>query len=1261
MSEVVSIPEEEDAVSEAPKKNKPLSWLLRGVGVFVITMGVLLIVTYFVLRSGGLTQSAVPKLKPYLAPFGIQLHKIGLFRLDLLKSVELKDFQLGWRDPAVGEVDLSIGEFKVAYSLADLLDQRAEIRHMQLSDVEITAHMLASEPAQVLAKPKKEAPLDMAAIEKLLSSPPLLLSAKGLELKNIRLNITLDQADGVVKYRGTIANTQLELGWTPDALTGLFALSLGEPAEYNEFILQRRINEENIELKAKPAISIHSQWHLKNSENDWQLKNTFLNFSGKLNDVVFLQGDQKKTFSLGAFDLQLSNSISSPRSSVIRKGLKNLFPLQLNTQLTSNALDVNISGFRQQNTVLNGHAEHHFNATVDASVNPLGQQLPEILFDVRHSLTFRDLQIQKASQTIKAPNVDWAFHAEGDTKNLSSSHSSFTIRLDADAKASEVMLDLPGIQATAPSVKASMVPEVHFQGGATLATFDQPLANLVAQLKPDILISNFSAKISEGKQTGQYQVAESKVAMQIDYNPQQIKLDSAIALNNVTLPEVKKTFSLKDQGSLETDLSLRRAKLKHSITLDNNSLAKLSLAIDNRKKNLQIKHDFAIQLLPSLKAYHEAAGELARLGESQVRLTGQSNILHNAENAQTADFSLLESWPVETSGLLQLTQYQPPSRDDGVTLSGPLLLKYSIDNKENYQIDFDLATNGILTPPLETPLPFRLLSRNNLTWPLSTIQSTTNLEIENEPVLEMTIEMLDKSKFLGLVADVSANLNPKWQVYLKDLKPVETIGALNTHFILDAKVNHNYAGLLSFDPQKLDHVSADVSLNTVLSQNATTPGSLLLLPEKAEIKQRLNWSRNGLKWQSQLSVSDMTLQEFVRLSHLNSKIELKANSGLAPDNAELNVQIDEGIIDLLSKDPGGSSLRAGHMLTPLTLSGVASWTEKVLNLKTFQLNLGNDLLILQTFGSASLDGKNAQIDVDIRSHLCDNLIDKPRVSGSGKVQMPLRLTLLEGQQLALEGEMKFDNLNLSMDDFAVQNVNGTLALEEELLLHDDNASFRYLLDPNPFQRVDFSRIQPYLNTSSLSIEKISTKDVSIGPVLASVLFKQNLFSLQQFDADLFSGHSAGKFYLDVRPGAWKLGVLSRNTNIDLRRLLGQDSKLKNSKLSPVNSRAAIEFDIHQRLMEGEIVVSQISRDQLLQLLDIVDPKHEDEQMAQLRKGLRFSHPKRIEISMQRGLMDLKVKIAGLAKIIKVTGLPLTAIIQQNTADLFDTIDQLPLE
>ncbi|HFE37793.1 MAG TPA: hypothetical protein ENK06_05160 [Gammaproteobacteria bacterium] len=66
-------------------------------------------------------------------------------------------------------------------------------------------------------------------------------------------------------------------------------------------------------------------------------------------------------------------------------------------------------------------------------------------------------------------------------------------------------------------------------------------------------------------------------------------------------------------------------------------------------------------------------------------------------------------------------------------------------------------------------------------------------------------------------------------------------------------------------------------------------------------------------------------------------------------------------------------------------------------------------------------------------------------------------------------------------------------------------------------------------------------------------------------------------------------------------------------------------------------------------------------MAQLRKGLRFSHPKRIEISMQRGLMDLKVKIAGLAKIIKVTGLPLTAIIQQNTADLFDTIDQLPLE
>jgi len=243
----------------------------------------------------------------------------------------------------------------------------------------------------------------------------------------------------------------------------------------------------------------------------------------------------------------------------------------------------------------------------------------------------------------------------------------------------------------------------------------------------------------------------------------------------------------------------------------------------------------------------------------------------------------------------------------------------------------------------------------------------------------------------------------------------------------------------------------------------------------------------------------------------------------------------------------------------------------------------------------------------------------------------------------------------------VHNLNGSLTLEEELIVNNGNAKFRYLLTPNPFQRVDFTRVQPYLSTQSLSIDKLSTAEQSIGPILASVMLKQNIFSLQQFDIDLFDGHASGKFYLDVSPGAWKLGLLSRMTHIDPRQLLDKNSKLRDSELSPINSRIAIEFDLPKRLMEGEITVSQMSRDQLLQLLDVIDPAHKDEQMAQLRTGLRFSHPTLIDINMQRGLMNLKVEIAGLGKAIRVTGLPLTPIIQQNASDLLLAIDQIPME
>jgi uncharacterized protein involved in outer membrane biogenesis len=173
--------------------------------------------------------------------------------------------------------------------------------------------------------------------------------------------------------------------------------------------------------------------------------------------------------------------------------------------------------------------------------------------------------------------------------------------------------------------------------------------------------------------------------------------------------------------------------------------------------------------------------------------------------------------------------------------------------------------------------------------------------------------------------------------------------------------------------------------------------------------------------------------------------------------------------------------------------------------------------------------------------------------------------------------------------------------------------------------------------------------------------KQNLFRLQRFDVDVFGGHLTGQLYFNARPDGWKIGLLSRISHVDARQMLPKDSLLKNSPLSPISARTALEFDINKRLIEGRINITEISREQLLQLLDIIDPDHQDEQIARVRTALRVAYPESVTVDMKQSLMDLEVTISALPKPIQVRGLPLTPLIQHFGGGALDALQKIPLQ
>lgn len=1253
------------AESEPTKKQKHrvIKWLAISVGLFVLLVLVLLLTLYFVLRSGNLTQSAVPELKPYLSPLGIELKHIDSLRFDLLKSVDLQNLDMKWQDSNVGDVTLKIGEFKFAYSLVDLLDNRAEITELSLQNVHIVAHIHQEKPAPQQDKKEEKSSFDIAELEELLKSPPLILIANAINIKNISFDITLEQPDGVIKYQGELTKVDMELLWKPSQLKGKIDFALGQQAGNNRVSFDGKPNGKNLAVVASPALAFFAQWQLENKQNIWQLNNTKLDLSTVVSDVNLAQGKSDKredVAGLKKIDVVLESQFGDQNVSSSATGLKGIFPLKVDSKITSELSGLSINNFQQPGLAASAQLNHGLNAKFKSLVDPFSQKIPNTQFNLEETLSIKQLNVKLNGQEIKTEKVDFTLNTQGDT--LTDNDST---QLDASLKAkfssSNINLNKPPTKQDKLGLSANLTPEIYLEAKANLASLNNPLDHLVADINPKIIIKQLSANLMEDKRKSNYKIVTSELDVVVDYDKQKIKLNTRLNLDKAKIPEIKKTFSLVHEANAETDLSLSSVNINTQLLLDKLKLFDAEIGLKNQSKVAKLTHEINLQLPLTLVDYHDSAKELEIVGEPHVSLQGESQVSHSGENIQVADFTLVDQWPFISEGSVSVTQKKPPLKYDGIVLTGPVDLAYHIDNKQNYNVNLDLNVVGVKMPLLEKALPLHISTKNNLSWPLNKTMTDTSIHIDGQKALNLTLTAIDKKSFFDLKSHLFVHATPEWQLYLKDLKELENLGVTNADLVLDVKLKHPFTSMMEFDAEKLEKVSAKLNSQLEFSQNLSSPGTKLVLKQPIKFDQTLDWSADKLSLQSEIKLVEVLLPNIAELSAINTSLQLNANSGLTPDSADIRMDVDKGEIKLLSTESETPDLDLGHVVTPMKLESSANWSDTELLLEKFRVNLGKDLLSLDMTGKATLDGKNAQIESKISSQLREGLFEQPKVAGAGSVQIPLRLTLIDGKQIAIEGDMQFNQLNIVMDDFSINNLNGSFSLEEEILVENERVKFRYLLNPNPFQRVDFTRVQPYLNTSSISIDKIIIGDKQLGPVLASVMLKQNMFSLQQFDVDLFSGHSAGQFYLDVRPGGWKTGLLSRITNLDVRQMLSKESKMRNSSLSPINSRTAFEFDIHKRLMEGEIVVSQISRDQLLQLLDVIDPSHEDEQMAQLRKGLRFSHPESVQVDMARGLMNLKVEVAGLPKAIKVTGLPLTPMIQQFASEALESIDKLPLE
>lgn len=663
------------APPEKSKTRQFIKWIGISIGSIVLLIVFLIFLLYFILRTGSFTQSAVPRLQPYLSPLGVELKKIGSLRFDLLKSLALQDLELVWRDAVSGEVSLIVGSFSFEYSISDLFDQRAKISKLDLSDVYITTNLHLAETTSALPPKVEETSLSMQDIESIMINPPLNITIDEITFNNIHLDLMLNEPAGFLRYQGKISDTRMALNWEPSKLSGLLNFSVGTQGEKSQLAIGSLVDDDNREVILHPKFSANLHWQLDSRPEKWVLSNTFANINLQLTDIIYSQDNGSvltTPVQLNSINFEISHVMISslePLRSV--SGLESLFPLKFDSHISSNLTGLKIHDFRQQDMMLNSDVDHQLKVTVNGLLNPFSHIIPEFNVEMEESMSLTNILLKTPEMRLKTDKLIGEIKVKSKTIGQEENAPSLHVKIDTVFKGDVVRIEKFGKKESDPDVKISVIPEISLSGTAKFTTLDDPLNNLVARLAPSIILKNLSAQIKENKRLMHYEVQKSDFTIVADYVKNNLLLDTDVSLQKISIPEIKKVFSVDHHLKLKTDRALKRIDIDTNVILDKISLLTAQARLDNRKHDFRLEHDISFNLSPALVQYHDAAKELALIGESTVRLQGRSHLAHDAMNIQTANFSRLDKWPVETSGSLKLDQRKAPVSEDGIHLSEP--------------------------------------------------------------------------------------------------------------------------------------------------------------------------------------------------------------------------------------------------------------------------------------------------------------------------------------------------------------------------------------------------------------------------------------------------------------------------------------------------------------------------------------------------------------------------------------------------------------
>jgi translocation and assembly module TamB len=249
-------------------------------------------------------------------------------------------------------------------------------------------------------------------------------------------------------------------------------------------------------------------------------------------------------------------------------------------------------------------------------------------------------------------------------------------------------------------------------------------------------------------------------------------------------------------------------------------------------------------------------------------------------------------------------------------------------------------------------------------------------------------------------------------------------------------------------------------------------------------------------------------------------------------------------------------------------------------------------------------------------------------TASGDLSASFRVDSADRTSFRVSGLLRAAALALSIPEqkVDVQGVDGSISiLQEVALLPEGGVRIVPGASLNAWSKSRFQDVHPYLGKDSfLSIRSVRVGEVQVGPIAGNMRLNRNLLSIDQLQAELMGGHVTGQLVVDTIEGARH--VLFRGNVTGLQPSAGGEK---------LDANAALAFHPDKLELEGRVQLVRIGRQHLRDLLDGLDPYHEDPNMNRARMALAIGYPKRVRIHIDHGFLSVQIELGGAAGLVKL--------------------------